>query len=127
MRLILAALAGLIIAGPAAAQTTTCGWELGRWVCRTRQPPPNIVQQGQDAFDRAYERGQQMQRDREAALQARAAAEQQEEAGRHEAHVQRVQQLVADAIREHRCADAKDLALQEGDLTLADQAQRLCN
>jgi len=30
-------------AAPAAAQTTTCGWEFGKWVCRSRDATPPVT------------------------------------------------------------------------------------
>lgn len=101
MRVILIAGVAALLASSAAAQTSVCGWEFGKWVCRTQAPPPNIYGQGMAAFDRGVERGQQQ---REAATRNQ----------------------VATYVRTGQCDAAKDLALRAGDVALADQAVRLC-
>lgn len=100
MRVILAAVLALSATG-ASAQTNVCGWEFGKWVCRTQAPPPNIYGQGMAAYDRGVERGQQQ---RDAATRNQVAA----------------------YVRAGQCDAAKDLALRAGDMALADQAVRLC-
>lgn len=117
------AIATVAFAGPASSQTTTCGWELGKWVCRTDPPPPNIADfHFTDAGTAAAETIRRVQ----AARAARAQAVSQDEADRHQAHMQWVHEQVATAIREHRCTDARAIALEASDLDLAEQAVRLC-
>lgn len=52
----------LVSATPASAQVTKCGWELGKWVCRTNDPPPrpDIMGAGSRAFDEGYQRSQRL-------------------------------------------------------------------
>lgn len=121
----------LVAASPALAQTTTCGPEFGKWVCHTVQPQqrPNIFQGSMDAGRQAYEQQQQFQRDLMARDAARAEAIRQDEASRR-SQVQGQREMlegqVAKFVREGRCDDAKATALQGGDMSLAEQAVRLC-
>lgn len=137
----LAFLGALTMAGNAGAQTstTTCGWETGRWVCRTpqeRAPSPLSTWQPEDfskRYDDAYERSRRLREAYDAQDFPTPDPSPPIEAPRPhvvdiikdgQAEVLRLR--VATAIREHRCGDAKELALQAGDLDMAEQAQRLC-
>lgn len=67
-RWIMGAVAALAATG-ASAQTTTCGEEIGKWVCRT-QPQvtyPNIYANGMEAFRKAQEQQAQIMRNRQEA------------------------------------------------------------
>lgn len=96
-------LACALAAAPAMAQTTKCGWEFGKWVCRTAQAPAqaDIVGAGAQAY-----------RDTDAMIQS--------------TQRRQAEARIADLVRAGRCAEAKDLALRIGDMNLADQAARLC-
>lgn len=118
MRVILAAALALVATG-AAAQTTVCGPEFGKWVCRTQAPPPNIYGQGMAAFDRGIEQGRQ-QRAAQAARDAEAQSLAQA------ANVNAVRDQVTAYVRDGKCDAAKALALDAGDMALADQAMRVC-
>lgn len=107
MRVILAAVLTLAATG-ASAQTSVCGWEFGKWVCRTQAPPPNIYGAGMAAFDRGMQQGQQQRAARDAAS------------------AQALHDQVTAYVRAGQCDAAKDLALRAGDMTLADQAVRVC-
>lgn len=113
----------------AQAQVSRCGWEFGKWVCRADQARPDastIFQQGQDAYQRSYDQMERQRRDREDAQAYRTEASRQALDAAKAEHRQALENTVAQAVREGRCADAKDMALSVSDFTLADQAQRLC-
>lgn len=147
------ALALSIIGGTAHGQVTSCGEELGKWVCRTqpelRRSAPfntyeasrNMVRDGQDAFDRAYERTDQMFHDAEAARSAR--AQQAEFAARQQAQSQAQQQAADQTLADERrrvealeivqryisagqCGDAKRVATQYFGERGAHDAEELC-
>lgn len=111
------ALAIALSATGAAAQTTSCGMEFGKWVCRSRpaQAQPNFM----GAFMQGRQAGQAAAQDREAErarLNAEARA----------ANDAAARSRVAGMVRDGDCAGAKDLALALGDLTMAQQAVSLC-
>lgn len=119
-----AALILALVATPAAAQTTRCGWEFGKWVCRTEQPRPRLdplagAQQG-------YEQSQRMMDDFRRARAANVEAQRQAEADRQAASAQITEGRVAEAIRAGRCEDAKNIALDAVRIDLAESAARLC-
>lgn len=123
----------IVVAGSAQAQTTTCGPEFGKWVCRTQQPPPNIYGQGMAAFDAQTQRLQEQRAQREATAAAHHQAEldleeQHRRAGEQASalNAQHVREMVGDQVAQGHCAYAKTLALQAGELDLAEQVVRLC-
>jgi hypothetical protein len=110
------ALALTLAAAPAVAQTTACGWEWGKWVCRTTQPQPDpSAHQFPDVserFQRSYEMSARMRADQEdretAQAQTQAAHRQQAEENRLKA-LEFVQRYVALG----QCADAIRVAERE--------------
>jgi hypothetical protein len=128
MRLLPITLALALSASGAHAQVTTCGEEIGKWVCRSRPAVqyPDFFANNQAAFDQALRSAQlgQQQRDARAAADRQTAQIASEEGRR--LNAQHVRQMVGDQIAQGHCAYAKTLALQAGDLDLAEQAQRLC-
>lgn len=96
---------------PAVAQTTTCGAEMGKWVCRT-QPERRGVDLGAyqfpstaDRFQRAYEMGERMREDRERQRPANARSPIAAEVERSEAA-----RAIENYIAAKRCDDAERLA-----------------
>lgn len=110
----------LLAASPATAQqsTTTCGPELGRWVCRTTPQ-----QSGMGAFFEGQERARQSV---DSVLAARQANQDRAEAERREYFRRGLEQQVAAMVSNGQCEDAKRHALDNGDMALAEQAMRLC-
>jgi hypothetical protein len=133
MRRVLLALAVTASATAAQAQfaqpqTTTCGWEVGRWVCRTPQTQagPNIVQQGLDAQRQAYDQQQRLYEDRQRAEASRRAQQAYQLDAAEAENRERLRSRVSQAVAEGRCEDAKQEALRYSDMDLAEQAARLC-
>ena len=123
MKFVLASLAALLVSSPTAAQTSSCGMEWGRWVCR-QQPsygdPLDGVQKGQAFVNGLFAQ----RRAREAAAQQSVAADQSSAAGdRRESLLREVGGLVAAG----KCTEAKKIALSRGDFDLAERTQRLCS
>lgn len=126
----------LLTASSAAAQTTRCGPEFGQWVCHTEQPRdrPNIyessrdtMKSNRDAFDAAYERQQRFQQDAVAQQRARAEAGRRAYEAQQQTDRRMLEEQVTKFVSEGRCDDAKATALRGGDMTLAEQAMRLCS
>ena len=118
----------LLVATPAAAQTTTCGEEFGKWVCR-QQRPANVD---------SYWFGAERQREAGEALGAAAGGavasmrrREEEAAGR---RLEEDRQARRDSFRrrlgglmgEGKCDEAKSVALTEGDFDLAREVVSLC-
>lgn len=122
------------LAGSAAAQTTSCGWEMGRWVCREQPgliaPPPaepsHIYEDGMKAERRAYEQQRQVSDDIEVRRLGRQEAQRNQLQSAEDANRQQLHDMVGLAVAEGRCDDAKSLALKYGDMDLAEQSMRLC-
>ena len=98
---------------------TVCGWEYGRWTCRTatetRTDPLDAFRKGVDTVksltpaphdgpDREAEFRQEAERQRAIALRER----------------------VGNLIVEKRCEEARDLALKAGDIDLASKVLSIC-
>jgi len=128
----------LSIASPALAQTTTCGWEMGKWVCRTPQPraaPNQIFNDGQRAFQQGYENGQAMmdsfRRNQAAAQEARAEqsrAQQQEADARLAVDRRRLEsiEIVKGYIAANMCDDARRVANENFGADGIRQVNELC-
>lgn len=123
----------LLLAVPAQAQTTTCGWELGKWVCRQRPgvnfqafDPYASMREGQEFADRLIENQRRRQNEdaqiRDAHTQAVAQARQRQEAG----EAAQARRLIGKATADGHCDLAKQAALELGDFDLAEQVGRLC-
>lgn len=103
---------------------TSCGWELGKWVCRSIGPSgfgafTDARQRSSDqgAIDRTFL--EQMIRNRRA----------REEKARLDDQARQRQQLIAQVgalTDEHRCSDAISLAMKAGDLELAGLVPKIC-
>jgi hypothetical protein len=109
--------AACLLFGTAFAQSTSCGWEFGRWVCRQENPATERrpAQRSRPQLNFATPNTtfrNTLDRDR-----ARNEAQQQEA----------LRQEVGKAIASGRCLDARDMALRAGDLILAQQVASLCN
>lgn len=96
--------------------TTSCGWELGKWVCREEIPhePLNFITK--NPFTEEYNRN----------LAAEEAQNSADEATRNERLDDLVRRAVAQAILAGDCDRAKTIALSDGNLDLAQQAMSLC-
>ncbi len=106
----------------AMAQTTTCGEEFGKWVCRTQQPysaPPVNFPDYSGSFAGGFAAGQAIAAAR---AQRQAAADAQHDAD----FAAMVRGNVARLVREGDCEAAKKTALAANDLNLAQQAVSLC-
>ena len=125
---------GTVATAYAQETVTRCSYEFGKYVCRSEQASrrSDPMQAGQDSFDRAYKRTQQMRDDAEARraasaeqreADARAAAQQ--AADRTQAETRSVDQrlaaerqrleaieIVKRYIAAGQCADAKRVALE---------------
>lgn len=132
MRLGSALIAAALAASPASAEVVTkCQNELGKLVCRTDAagPQPYPFTSTTEGARRGYDVGRRLREDAAPPPPAPASSPrppglitQTLELGRTEL----LRQSVIKAIQEHRCSDAKSLAIDGGDLDLADQAVRLC-
>lgn len=126
---ILAAAAFLLPATAGAQTVTKCADELGKWTCRTQpsQPQPHYQSGVWSGVERGYDLGRAI---REESAPAPETAPPRREGvlsqALREGRAEVLKQSVITAIREGRCEDAKNLAIDGGDLDLADQALRLC-
>lgn len=118
-------------ASPAVAQTTTCGWEFGKWVCRSRDAAPPVTVPNASSWINAFEAGR---RDAEAEAPPAPVAPPMFN-GRPYApvgstmpgpEVAIMQAIVVDYVKAGRCDDAVSAALTINDLDLADKAKRVC-
>lgn len=139
------AILGLFLAGyclfegVAEAQTTTCGYELGKWVCR-QDPQPNVtvdyglaVTNPIEQQSRAYEFQQRMNEDRQRDAQAEAAINAQRQAAEtSRLQNQKIEEFgatskrVADLMDLGQCDAAVMAALHGGSPGLAQIAKDNC-
>lgn len=121
-------------ASPAVAQTTTCGWEFGKWVCRSRDAAPPLTVPNASSWINAFEAGR---RDAEAEAPPGPGAPAAPPVfnGRPYApvgstmpgpEVAIMRAIVIDYVKAGRCDDAVSAALTINDLDLADKAKRVC-
>lgn len=118
---------------PAGAQTTSCGMELGRWVCH-QQPGINWATVDPNAaFNQGYDSVDRVMRDIEAreraaqqnylALQAQQGHEQQQQAV---SDARSLRMAVGQFVIAGKCQEARNLALNSGELSLAGDVDRVC-
>lgn len=115
-------------ASGASAQTTTCGSEMGKWVCRTAPARPSApyqgifgsVREGEESVTRLFD---EQARRREAADVAARVAQEADDRDRAIALRQKAGQLVAAG----RCPDARELALNHGDFDLTVEIEKVCS
>lgn len=101
--LLLILIAAALSASTANAQTTRCGMELGKWVCRTDEPRQYRDIVGEAARARAQASGDVagFQRDQ-------------------------LRNTVGGLVAQGRCEEARQVALRGGDFALAEQVARAC-
>lgn len=114
-----ALLALVLLLGPvsqAAAQQqaeSVCGWEFGKWVCRSKAAPSSSIARHKfpdtgERFRRSYEAAQAMRADRE------------------QSEADMVRRQVGRLVANGDCDSARQVALSAGELDLAEQTARLC-
>lgn len=127
----LAIVAALLVPTVALSQTTTCGEEFGKWVCRTA-PDRSSSAIGSykfdspiDSFNRAYENTRRMPEDRREVVAP--PIDQRDLSDNIQAAQDEARQRdVAALLREGRCEEAKSRALIGDDIDLADKVVRIC-
>lgn len=132
----IALVAGLMVASSAHAQTTTsCGWEFGKWVCRSTpaQRPADFsafrFANPAESFAQGAAMAEQIRQNRAAAAAAQAQAQavaQATAAAEAAPQKEALRQQVAAAVLEQRCEDAQRIAISELDLALALEAAKAC-
>ena len=116
-RVLLCTLALMSVSIPASAQVTSCGWEMGRWVCRPAgpQPAPDIVGNAQRAGREASEQMDRLFEMRHAREMEQAELRQAQRSAvfNAEKHDLEVNEMIARYEAIGRCAEAEQLARDE--------------